>query len=240
MTLHHSTSRLFKHERSKLVLQTTAYVVSGLAILVFFVMVLMPAAIKFFFYILDGNSSNLNKITDTLPPQVPILSLPYQATNSATVKLTGFGEAQSQVKLIVNGSEVATIQVDEAGNFQHELRLETGQNELKVYGVDNAKNESVVSPVYLLFSDAEPLTVDVSEPESGAEIVGRKNQTLLVKGKTKPETKVYLNDRLNYVKADGAFEIPVSLTEGENILKIKAVDKASNYYEMELKVIFKL
>jgi len=233
-------SRLFKHEKSKLIKQTALYVVGGLVTLVFFVVVLMPAAIRFFFFILDGNSSNLNKITDTLPPQVPILSLPYQATNSATVRLTGFGEAESQVILLVNGTEVATIPVDQTGNFEHELRLETGQNELKVYGVDATKNESVVSPVYLLFSDSEPLTVDIEEPQSGAEIVGRKNQTLLVKGKTKPETKIYLNDRLNYVKADGAFEIPVSLSEGENTLKVRAVDKASNTYEMELKVTFKL
>ncbi len=212
----------------------------GLLVLILFVFVVMPATIRLFFRIIDGNSSKLAENSDSLPPQIPVLSLPYQATNSATVNLTGFGEAKSKVTVVVNSSPVNTIDVAEDGTFSYELRLEQGDNSLVVFGTDAAGNESTPSSPYALFMDAEPLQIDISEPANNAEIIGRKNQSLLFKGKTKPGTKVFLNDRLNFVKADGSFELPYQLAEGENTIKVRGLDKAGNTTEIELKVTFKL
>lgn len=235
-----SSSRLLKHEQTKLLRQTVSSVVIGLLVLILFVFVVMPATIRLFFRIIDGNSSKLAENSDTLPPQIPVLSLPYQATNSATVNLTGFGEAKSKVTVVVNSSPANTIDVAEDGTFSYELRLEQGDNSLVVFGTDAAGNESTPSSPYALFMDAEPLQIDISEPANNAEIIGRKNQSLLFKGKTKPGTKVFLNDRLNFVKADGSFELPYQLAEGENTIKVRGLDKAGNTTEIELKVTFKL
>jgi hypothetical protein len=233
-----TTSRILRHEKEQLVKQTVWYVVVALVVLVLFITVIMPGAVRLFFKILDNNK--LAEVSDTLPPQVPVLSLPYQATSSAEITLNGFGEAKSTVKLVVNSSPVADITVGEDGKFQHELRLETGDNELVVYGVDAAGNESQPSTAYHLLSDAEPLMIDVSEPTQNAQIVGKKNQQLIIKGQTKPNTKVYLNDRLNYAKADGTFQITTQLNEGENVLKFRGVDPAGNTTTFELKVTFQL
>lgn len=232
------SSRLLQHEQRRLLKQTILSVVGGIVIIILFMAVLMPAAVRLFFKIIDGNKAP--GITDTLPPQVPVLSLPYQATNSATIALTGFGEANSKVSLVVNSSPVATIDVGGDGQFKQDLRLEKGDNDLVVYGTDAAGNESTQSNPYHVFMDDEALKIDVSEPTSPAEIVGKKNQQLMIKGKTKPNTKVYVNDRLNNVKEDGSFEILYPLAEGENTLKLHGVDKASNTVELELKVTFKL
>ncbi len=235
-----SSSRLLKHEQSKLLRQTISSVVIGLVVLLVFIFVVMPATIRLFFKIIDSNSSKLTESSDTLPPQVPVLSLPYQATNSATINLAGFGEAKSKVTVVLNSSPVTTITVADDGTFSQELRLEQGDNSLVVYGTDEAGNESTQSTPYAIFMDAEPLQIDISEPSQGAEIVGRKSQNLLFKGKTKPGTKIFLNDRLNFVKADGSFELPYLLQEGENIIKVRGLDKAGNTTEIEFKVTFKL
>jgi hypothetical protein len=232
------SSRLLQHEQRRLLKQTVLYVVGGIVILILFVAVLMPAAIRLFFKAIDGNKTP--GLTDTLPPQVPVLSLPYQATNSATIALTGFGEANSKVSLVVNSSPVATVDVGGDGQFKQDLRLEKGDNDLVVYGTDAAGNESAQSAPYHVFMDDEPLKIDISEPTSPAQVVGKKNQQLLIKGKTKPNTKVYVNDRLNTVKEDGSFEILQPLAEGDNTLKVRGVDKAGNTVELELQVNFKL
>ncbi|HCC84723.1 MAG TPA: hypothetical protein DEP87_03505 [Candidatus Pacebacteria bacterium] len=236
---HSPTSRLVKHEEKVLIQQTILYIGAGLVTLVLFVTVIMPAAIKMFFKILDGNSK-IDLAADKIPPQVPVLAVPFQATNSATIQISGFGEAESKVGLVVNNEAVATLEVADDGSFNQELTLEPGINSLVAYGIDRAGNESSPSLTYSIFMDAEPLMIDISEPSNPAEVVGRKNQSLLIKGETKPETKIYLNDRLSFVKADGSFEIPFLLSEGENSIKVRGLDQAGNTTELELKVTFKL
>ncbi len=234
---HHASSRLVRKEERKLVTQTIWFVVLGIAILAAFVFFIMPNAIKIFFRFLDSNKGL--EVTDTIPPQIPILAAPVDATNSATVALSGFAEADSTVVFLLNSTEISRLKAAADGTFNQELRLEQGPNELTVYGVDAAENESAKSQVYRIFMDDQPVEIKIDEPAANAQIEGRKNQLLTIKGTTKPDARVYVNDRLNYAKADGTFAPTYSLGEGENKLKIKVIDKAGNQAETELTVTFR-
>ncbi len=235
--VHHVSSRLVKKEQRQLVLQTVWFVVLGIVILGVFVVVIMPNAIKFFFKFLDSNKGM--DVSDQMPPQIPILAAPLDATSSASVALSGFAEADSSVVFVLNGSEISRVKAGADGTFTQDLRLDQGENGLEVYGVDGAGNESAKSITYQVYMDNLPVEIKVDEPAAGAQIEGRKNQNLTIKGMAKPDAKVYVNDRLNYAKADGSFSILYSLSEGENKLKIKVVDKAGNQAETELIVQFR-
>ncbi len=235
--IHHVSSRLAKKEERQLIKQTFWFVFLGIVILVAFIFFIMPNAIKLFFRFLDNNKGM--EVTDKIPPQVPILAAPLEATNSATVALNGFAEADSTVVFLLNAAEVSRLKTTQDGTFSQELRLEAGDNTLEVYGIDAATNESAKSQEYRLFMDDQPVEIKIEEPAQNAQIEGRKNQSLTIKGTAKPSAKIYLNDRLNYAKADGTFAVVYLLGEGENKIKVKVVDKAGNQAETELVVTFR-
>lgn len=231
------SSRLAKKEEKKLMVQIVWFVLIGVVILLAFVFLIMPAAIRLFFQFLDGNKGL--EVSDRIPPQVPILVAPLDATNSATVALNGYAEANSKVIFVLNGAEISRVTATAEGTFTQDLRLETGENLLETYGADDAGNESPRSSTYKIFMDTEPVEIKIDEPTNGAQIEGRKNQTLIIKGTTKPDAKIYVNDRLNYGKPDGSFSVNFALSEGENQLKLRVVDKAGNQAESELTVHFR-
>lgn len=231
------SSRLAKKEEKKLLMQTVWFVVIGISILLAFIFLIMPAAIRLFFQFLDGNKGL--EASDRIPPQVPILAAPLEATNSATIALQGYAEANSKVIFVLNGSEISRVTATAEGTFAQDLRLEIGENLLETYSADEAGNESAKSTTYKIFMDTEPVEIKIDEPANGAQIEGRKNQTLTIKGTTKPDAKVYINDRLNYAKADGSYSVTYALSEGENKLKLRVVDKAGNQAESELTVQYR-
>jgi len=60
---------------------------------------------------------------------------------------------------------------------------------------------------------------------------------LIIEGKTEVDAKVYFEGKEIEVLADGSFKVYVKLSEGENILKFRAVDKAGNSSYYSLKII---
>lgn len=231
------SSRLARKEQKKLSRQTFGVVVLSVVILLFFIFVLLPGGVKLFFSFLDSNTGL--EETDTLPPQVPILSSPVEATFSASVKLTGFAEPKSKVVVVANGEKDGEIDVADDGDFEYNLALTEGQNEFTLYSKDEAENESAMTKNYSILFDKDIPTIDIESPENGVQIEAKKNQNIEVKGKTEAGAKMYLNDRLVFVKGDGSFSSNYLLSEGENILTFLVVDKAGNTSKTELKVHFR-
>jgi len=230
-------SRLARKEQKKLSRQTFGMIFLAIVILIFFIFVLLPGGVRIFFSFLDSNSSFDN--SDTIPPQVPVLSSPVEATFSASIKIDGFGEPESKVIVVLGGSKEAEIDVDSEGVFSHQLDLVEGENEFAFYSIDKAENESELTKSYKVIYDNETPIIHIDTPENDAEIVAKKNQMLSIAGNTEPGAKIYLNDRLIYAKSDGSFTSSYRLNDGENILLFRAIDKAGNSSETELKVSFR-
>lgn len=231
------TSRLVRKEQKKLSRQTFGIVFLSVIILIFFIFVLLPGGVRLFFSILDSNTGL--DTTDTFPPQVPILSSPVEATYSASIKLSGFAEPESTVILVLDGQKHDEISVTEAGEFEYDFKLKEGENSFVLYGIDQVENTSETTRKYVVVYDKDAPVITIESPENDAVIESKINQVLSISGKTEAGAKIYLNDRLLSTRSDGTFTGTYNLSEGENSLKFRAIDRAGNESETELKVTFR-
>lgn len=234
-----ASSRLVKKEKSKLQKQTLWYLLIGVASLLLFIFVLMPAIIRLFFAIIDTESP-LTEV-DSVPPQVPVLTAnPPEATFSATLALSGFAEPKSLVVFLLNSSKVAEVQSADDGTFSHEISLADGANDLVIFGVDDGGNESLKTRSYQIARDSEVPFLEIEEPSDGKVIELEKNRTLTIKGKTEPDARLLINDRLVLADKEGNFSSNYYLSEGKNTLKFVVTDRATNQLERSIEVEFRL
>jgi hypothetical protein len=230
-------SRITQKKQQQMVRQTIMVIVITMVILVAFIFVIMPR----FILLADKifNSEVISENGDHVPPQAPILAAPISATNSATLPISGVGEAESKVILVLNGVQSDETQADQEGEFKIEVPLTEGENALAVYGVDEAGNESVQTREYRVILDTTAPEIEIETPTDGSSVELRKNQVITVKGKTEPRAKVFINDRLVYAKEEGDFVMNYQLEEGENTLKFKVEDQGGNVSQKEIKVSFR-
>jgi hypothetical protein len=236
---HLVSSRLVKREESKLKKQTISYLFFGVVILLLFIFLIVPNLIRLFFAVIDKDSPFEDK--DMVPPQVPILSSnPVEATFSASLNLRGFAEPKSKVIFLIDSIKGAEIVVAEDGQFEHELALAEGSNELLIFGVDEAGNESLKTRSYMITRDSEAPSLEIESPKDGEIIELKKNRTVTIKGKTEAEAKMLVNGRLVMADSEGNFSTNYYLAEGKNELKFEVTDKATNKTERIIEVEFRL
>ena len=212
----------------------------AVGILLAFLFVVLPSFIGFvnnFF-----NSADPFQQTDAIPPQIPIVSAPVSATNSATLVISGFGEPVSQLVAVHNGAKQEALTIAEDGSFKQEIELQDGENTLSFYSIDEAKNESALTKDYSVLFDAAPPVVAILEPADGSSFESRAQQTITLKGEVQEEwgAKVYINSRVIFPKEDGLFSYAIRLEEGENTIEVRAEDKAGNTSTTTVKYNFKL
>jgi uncharacterized protein YfaP (DUF2135 family) len=230
------TPRLAKKEQKKLARQTALIFIFTLFLLGGFIFFVLPNVVRVAFNVLD--SDPIAGLGDTVPPQIPILSAPVNATHSAEIKISGFGEAGSEVVLVLSGEEADKQQIDEEGKFEFMVELTEGENSIATYAIDEAKNESIASKSYSVLLDSEAPTLEIESPEAGSTITLRKNQLTTIKGKTESKAKVYVGGKLTFADFEGAFSTTYNLSEGENKIEIEARDSAGNMTKQELVVNF--
>lgn len=232
------TSRLAKREQKQLLVQTVALFVGAVVLLLAFIFVILPGVARVWSQITGTGLSGLDS-EDTFAPQVPILAAPVSATNSAELKLSGYGEADSQLKVVINGEAKTEDKIKTDGTFEVSIALTTGENVITAYAIDAAGNESEASRSYTVVFDNEAPKLEISEPQNGQSIELRKNQQLTIKGTTEPHARVSVNGRTVLANSEGAFSTTYLLQEGENKFQLKAEDQAGNSTEQELIVNYR-
>ena len=231
-------SRISKKQQQKIKRQTIFIVIIAISLLAVFIFFIMPQFIRLADGFLNG-SGGLVESQDQVPPQTPILAAPVSATNSASLPISGVGEAGSQVVLVVNGEQSKDVKIDDGGEFKFTAFLTEGENALAVFSIDEAGNESVQTREYSVQLDTLAPEIEIESPEDGISIELRKNQITTIKGTTEPQAKVFINDRLVYAKSNGSFSMSFKLEEGENKLKFKVEDRGGNISEKEILVKFR-
>lgn len=232
------SSRLAKREQQRLAKQTAILIGIGVIITIAFIFAVIPGLIR----VTGGSGDNglLGADKDEVPPRPPTISSPVTATHSATIAVSGFSEGDSEVVLVLNGQEANRTTAASDGKFELDVSLGQNQNEFSFYAIDKAGNESEASRSYSVTYDAEPPTIELETPQDGQQFELRKNQTITIKGKTEADAKVYLNGRLVFANSDGNFSTTYQLAEGDNELRLRAVDKAGNEREQVVMVKFRL
>lgn len=226
------SSRLIKQERKKLTKQIFWFTTMALVLGLIFLFVVLPLFIKFINGVLNTNPIAEE---DTIILQAPVLSAPVEATNSAQFKISGYADPDQQVVVVVNGQEDARVATDEEGAFTAEISLTEGENGFTTYAVDTEERESKTGQDYIVILDTEKPVLEIEQPEDGKEF-NSKDNPIIISGKTDPGSKVYVNDRMVFPNSDGSFRTSFSLANGENELKIRAIDTAGNETEVVRKV----
>jgi len=233
------SSRLLKHEKTKVVRQTWFFVFFTVVVLGLFIFVILPNFIGITTTIL-GNNSTPFAPADTLPPYTPTFTAPPKATTDAELTLFGYAEPESDVIILVNGQESEAVQTGNDGSFEIVVTLTEGENSITTFARDDAGNESQHSRSYGIVLDTEIPPLEIISPENNTTIVGRTNRTVAITGVTDPGVKITVNGKLSYAKEDGNFSHSQFLSEGDNELSIIATDEAGNSIEQKLNIRFEL
>ncbi|MBI2086313.1 hypothetical protein HYT74_03160 [Candidatus Daviesbacteria bacterium] len=173
----------------------------------------------------------------TLAP--PVLSISYEATNSAQIDIKGYGIPELKVKLFIDDKDTQTADVSSDGSFIFEnVSLSLGTNNIYGKSVDDQGKESLPSKTIKLTFVNEKPTLSINEPEDNKIIEGG-DKKVKISGKTDPGVKIYINNSQAILDKDGNFSNEQPLNDGDNNFDIKAVDLASNTSEVQRRVIFK-
>jgi bacillopeptidase F len=210
---------------------------TAIFLIVAFIFVIMPGFLRF---VANVGGATENQDMDDFPPQVPFIAAPPSATSSATIKVSGYGEPESEVVFVLNGSEHTREKIETEGTFEADISLVDGENTLTAYAIDASGNESLTGRSYSVAFDDEVPTIEISEPQPDQSFELRANQTLTIKGKTEANARVMVNGRLAFADAEGNFSATYQMQEGDNLIKIEAEDAAGNKGSTELTVKFRL
>lgn len=148
------------------------------------------------------------------------------ATNSAKFTVSGSVVNYDKVQFYINSEKVKEINSFSTDSFSEEIGdLEEGSNSvyLKAYTKDN--NSSKKTDVFTVIYKSTKPKLEISEPEDKRITA---NQEINLKGATDKEVFIKVNDLPVVVDANGNFQTSVRLNEGENAIKIEALDIANN------------
>jgi flagellar hook assembly protein FlgD len=155
----------------------------------------------------------------TQPPDIVVTNPPDELWINQQM-LSVQGSVPPGIQVRVNDTEAA---VDEEGNFNVDVVLEEGENTVRIEAIDAVGNVSVEERLVHLRTRAPELSLTNVQDNMTV-----REPSLLVAGKTQPLATVQMNGRELAVDSQGGFQGTVDLIEGENILRVEAVDRAGN------------
>ena len=178
------------------------------------------------------------KITDQEVLAPPTLNIPYEATNTAVINLSGYAEPNTKIQIFLDDNlEIETETKSDGSFLAKELTLVLGTNNINAKA-NRDKKESLLSKTFKIIYDKDSPALTISEPPDGKEIQGG-DKKVKVSGKADFNSQVFINDSRVVLNSDGNFSTEVKLNEGENSIIIKAQDNANNITEVSRKVIYK-
>lgn len=194
---------------------------------------------------------NSDNQATTLAP--PVLNIPYEATNTAQINIPGYANADSKVKLFLDDREIQAVDVSPDGSFIFKnITLNLGTNNIYSKTIDNqneqsssTSKESLPSKTIKLIFDNEKPPLSINEPDdnkqvssSESKVIQGGDKKIKVSGKTEPGVKIFVNGTQIIVNKDGDFSTDQPISEGDNIIDIKAIDTASNTTEAQRRVTY--
>lgn len=180
-----------------------------------------------------------NSIADNATLAPPILSIPYEATNTATIPIKGYAAALSTVEIYIDDELKTDTKAKDDGSFSIDsISLNLGTNNISGKAVDEKGNKSPSSkPIRIIFTSDKP-NLEISSPSDNQTVTGDKKVT--VSGTTDADKGITVtagSTRL-IVNSDGTFSQSIEISEGENNIIITALDQAGNSTQITRKVIY--
>ncbi len=226
-------SRLARRSEFRTKRQSALLIIASVVILALFIIYGFPAILN-----LAGAIGNLRgqKITTAdkaLPPMTPRFSQDFVATKSATITIHGVADSKISVEIFQNDRSLGTTLAKDDGSFSLDVDLSRGDNLFTAQAISESGQKSATSDPYKVTYLASPPKLDLSSPKDGDSF---KDSPIVVLGTTDPNASVTVNDHLAIVTGSGSFSYNLTLTNGDNKVKIVATDQAGNQTTKEITV----
>lgn len=174
------------------------------------------------------------RIDDAITP--PILSIPFESTNSAQLKISGYSMSLSKVEIYIDDELKNQTSTDSNGKFESDpISLNLGTNNIYAVTINDADKKSLPSKTIKVYYSDEKPSLDISEPSDNAEIKGG-DKKIKVVGKTDKDNNVTINGSTIIVNSEGAFQAEIPLNEGDNVITIAASNNFGNSNSLEKRV----
>ncbi len=170
-----------------------------------------------------------------LVPTAPIFSQDFEATNSARVTVSGVTDPKTNVELFQNDESKTTGVSDDEGKFSFEVVLIKGENKFAAQAIGDSGAKSPMSDVFPVSLLTDPPGLSITSPKDG-DTVG--NQLTPITGTTDKGAKVTVNDLFSIVDDKGNFSYGFNFSNGDNKIKVVAIDAAGNKTTKEITVKF--
>lgn len=158
------------------------------------------------------------KIDEAIAP--PVLYVPVEATNSASIPISGYATPLSKVEIYIDDELKSQTSADTEGKFtSEEILLNLGSNNLYAITINDANKKSLPSKTIKLFYSNEKPILEVIEPGDGTEIKGGDKKIKII-GKTDPKNSVTVNGATVIVNSEGNFQTEINLNDGENVITV--------------------
>lgn len=232
------SSRLRRVEEKYAMRRMALAIIGSIALLVFVGLFGVKILIGFSLLVdrIRGTSPQTQPTQVTL--QAPVLDTLPEATNSATLTISGKSSAKASIIIYVNDKEYKRTSAGADGSFTLDsIPVDEGTFSASAKVFDDKNNTSEPSNVISTIIDRKPPKLDISAPEDHA-TVNDGTHKVLVQGITDEDMKVTINGRIVVVKSDGSFTYSMPLNDGDNKLTILSRDLAGNETKVERTVTY--
>ena len=166
----------------------------------------------------------------------PVLNQTANATNSAEFIVTGTALKNEEIEVYVNDSLFDKKETEDNGNFSFRVTLQTGDNKIKAKAKKDDRESDFSNELEVAYKNAPP-SLSVDSPTDGQKFEKDQN-TAQVFGKTDSGIKITVNGFWAVIDENNSFSYNFPLQNGDNTIKIEAVDQAGNKTEKEIKVTY--
>jgi bacillopeptidase F len=198
----------------------------------------LPFLVKFSIFLGEAKSKNGDVVAEkVLPPMTPRLILPFEATNSAQITITGVSDPGVTVQLLKNDVAVQKTTVAEDGSFVFTaVDLDKGTNSFNAIAVaDKGGNSEETKPLVVLYDDQLP-DLALENPKTDISTIDKSSIDIL--GTTEKGASVIVNNQVAMVDDSGKFKIRIQLSMGKNEVIITAEDTAGNVTKKTLNITY--
>lgn len=169
----------------------------------------------------------------SLVPSAPRFFEDLTATKSANIKVAGVADPNTIVELFQNGFSQGTTTSADDGKFVFDGDLSQGNNTFYAQATSSKGQKSEKSDTYVISYSNKSPKLDLNNVRDGDTV---KESSFKITGATDMGNAVTINDRLAMTGLDGVFSLSLSLSNGENKLKIVATDAAGNQTTKEITI----
>jgi len=231
-------SRLERKTDEEITRKTVVVGVVTLLVLAGILVFGLPLLVKFSVLLGEARSRREKPVEEKkLPPLPPRLVVPFEATNSAEVKIWGTAERGVEVELLKNDVSLGKMTVDENGEFVFDgIELDKGENSFSGIAMTGENGSSEPSkPTIIVYDDVLP-ELTVVNPGEETSTVDYADFDII--GKTEKGVSVMVGGRIAVVNDNGDFKLKTQLASGKNEIEIIARDSAGNESKKKITITY--